>query len=513
MLDREILLRPARELAALVRRGEVSAVELARASLDVIADRDPALGAFLNVCEAEALAAARTVDEKRARGEALGALAGVPVAVKDALATKDAPTTAASRVLLRKLADPPSARDGYVPPYDATAVARLRAADAVLVGKTNMDELAMGSSTENSAFFVTKNPHDPSRTPGGSSGGSAVAVAAAMTPLSIGSDTGGSIRQPAALTGVVGVKPTYGRVARYGLFAFASSLDQIGVFGRDVDGAALCLETISGHDPLDSTSSDVKVGPFAPPPGVDPYRRADGARLRVGVAKETMDEGVAPGVRGAVRATLDELARRGCEIVEIALPRTKLAVATYYVLATAEASSNLARYDGVRYGLRVEKPGASLGALYRDSRGAGFGREVKRRIILGTFVLSSGYYDAYYRRAQRVRALIRDELANALADVDVIASPTSPTVAFALGERIDDPVQMYLADILTLPASLAGLPAISVPCGAAVPEGGEGAPLPVGLQLIAPALEEARLFSAAAGVEAAVRAISSPRSA
>lgn len=502
--------RSAHEIAALVARGEISAEEVARASLDAIDADGGRLGAFLTVCREQALKTARDIDQRRSRGERLGPLAGVPIAVKDALATRDAPTTAASRILLQRAAEPPDPRDGYVPPYDATVIAKLRAADAVIVGKTNMDELAMGSSNENSAFFVARNPHDPSRTPGGSSGGSAVAVAAKMTPLALGSDTGGSIRQPAALTGIVGVKPTYGRVSRFGLFAFASSLDQVGVFARDVRGAALSLEVIAGGDPFDATSDD------RPAIGFDPgdrkggsgvsrglFRRADGRPLRIGVARETLEEGVAPGVRRVVEGSIEDLARAGAEIVDVSLPSSRFAVAAYYVLATAEASSNLARYDGVRYGLRVQEGADALDALYEKTRGRGFGREVKRRIILGTFVLSSGYYDAYYKRAQRVRALIRADFERAFQDVDVLLSPTSPTVAFGLGEKTQDPLAMYLGDICTLPASLAGLPALSLPCGTAMPEDGKASrPLPVGLQLIAPAFEEPRLLHIAADIEA-----------
>jgi aspartyl-tRNA(Asn)/glutamyl-tRNA(Gln) amidotransferase subunit A len=494
------------ELAARVARGDVSAVELATASLDAIAAKDPGLGAFLTVGRDAALEAARAIDARRARGERLGPLAGVPIAVKDALATHDAPTTAGSRILLRRVADPPDPRDGYVPPYDATVVARLRAADAVIVGKTNMDELAMGSSNENSAFFPARNPHDPSRTAGGSSGGSAVAVAAGMTPIAIGSDTGGSIRQPAALTGVVGVKPTYGRVSRYGLFAFASSLDQVGTFARDVRSAAAALEVIAGPDERDGTTED------RPATGFDPGARegdllegARGGRLRVGLPRETFEEGVAPAVRARVLAAADELARAGAEIVELELPTSRFAVAAYYVLATAEASSNLARYDGVRFGLRVHDGRAPLGTLYRKTRGAGFGPEVKRRIILGTFVLSAGYYDAYYRRAQQVRALIRDDFDRAFGRADVLLSPTSPTVAFKLGEKIEDPLSMYLSDVCTLPASLAGLPAMSLPGGVARPEEG-GPELPVGVQLTAPAFEEARLFRVGLALEQRIAA-------
>ncbi len=488
-----------RGLVAQVNAGEVSARTLAERALAQMAARAD-LGAFLTVMREQALATADAVDAKRRRGEPLGALAGIPVAIKDALATADAPTTAASRILVargRSDEDPtPSAR-GYRPPYDATVVARLRAADAVIVGKTNMDEFAMGSSTENSAFFPARNPHDPSRTPGGSSGGSAVAVAAGMVPLAIGSDTGGSIRQPASLTGTVGVKPTYGRVSRHGLFAFASSLDQVGVFTRDVDSAALALQVIAGPDPRDATSLPDPVSLAGNPPA-----QLRGAR--VGVIRELMQQGIADGVRTRVEAAIETLVRAGAQVSEVTLPSSRLSVASYYVLCTAEASSNLARYDGVRFGLREPEGASSLGEVYRKTRGQGFGREVTRRILLGTFVLSAGYYDAYYTRAQRARAAIRRDFERAFSEVELILCPTSPTVAFPLGERLSDPLAMYLADVCTLPASLAGLPALSLPCGLAVPEGG-GPELPVGLQLIARQGQDARLLSLARAVELVLR--------
>jgi aspartyl-tRNA(Asn)/glutamyl-tRNA(Gln) amidotransferase subunit A len=412
----------------------------------------------------------------------------VPIGIKDALATRDAPTTAGSKILTRAARhgepelDP---RRGWCPPYDATVVARLRAAGAVLVGKCNMDEFAMGSSNENSAFYPARNPWDTARTPGGSSGGSAVAVAAGMSAGALGSDTGGSIRQPASLTGVVGIKPTYGRVSRYGLVAFASSLDQVGPIASDVRSAARILEVIAGKDPHDATTVEAPVGDYEEACG----REVDG--LRIGVPEEYFARGLDPAVEVTVRAAIRGLEGLGCEVRPVRLPHTRYAVATYYILATAEASSNLARFDGVRFGLRVEKE-RDLRALYGSTRSAGFGREVKRRIMLGTYVLSAGYYEAYYLRAQRVRTLIRRDFDAAFAEVDVIAAPVSPVVAFKLGEKIDDPLSMYLADIYTLPASLAGVPAMSVPCGFATPaEGGD--PMPVGLQLMAPPLEEERL--------------------
>jgi aspartyl-tRNA(Asn)/glutamyl-tRNA(Gln) amidotransferase subunit A len=483
------------EVTRAVRSGERTAESVTRAALSAIEARDGELGAFLHVDAEAALNAACALDARRARGETLGPLAGVPVAVKDALATVDAPTTAASRILTRSGDRAARARDGYRPVYDATVVARLRAADAVLIGKTNMDELAMGSSNENSGFFPAKNPHDPTRVPGGSSGGSAVAVASGMALLALGSETGGSIRQPAALTGVVGVKPTYGRVSRYGLFAFASSLDQVGTFAPDVASAALGLEVIAGADPHDATSVD------RPVPTLSQARPAELRGLRVGVSEQYFAAGVEPGVEAKVRGALERLAEQGAELVPIELETTRHAVATYYVLCTAEASSNLARYDGVRFGLRKES--SSLAELYAATRGAGFGDEVKRRIILGTFVLSAGYFDAYYLRAQKVRTLVKRDFDRAFEKVDVIATPTSPTVAWKLGERVTDPLAMYLADVCTLPASLAGLPALSLPCGTAKPADGDVA-LPVGLQLVAPAFEEERLVSVALAVEAAL---------
>jgi aspartyl-tRNA(Asn)/glutamyl-tRNA(Gln) amidotransferase subunit A len=469
-----------RAIADRVRRGEATAESVTSASLTRIRETDPGIHAFLHVAT-DALEQARAIDRKRDRGEALGRLAGVPVALKDALVTRGVPTTAASRILA-----------SYVPPYDATVVARLRAEDAVLIGKTNMDEFAMGSSTENSAFGPTKNPRDISRTPGGSSGGSAAAVAGAMAPCSLGSDTGGSIRQPASFTGTVGIKPTYGRVSRYGLIAFASSLDQVGPFAADVRSAARVLSVIAGHDPRDSTSLDLPVGD---------YEGACGQSVRgvrIGVPAEYFAEGLDPQVEASVREALAALSTAGCVVRPVRLPHTRFAVGTYYVLATAEASSNLARFDGVRYGLRA--PGKrDLRGMYGATRDAGFGAEVKRRILLGTFVLSSGYYDAYYLKAQKVRTLIRRDFENAFREVDVICSPASPTPAFRLGEKSDDPLSMYLNDVYTLPASLAGLPAMSVPCSP-TPEA-----LPVGLQVMGRPLEETKMLAVAAAWEAIYR--------
>jgi aspartyl-tRNA(Asn)/glutamyl-tRNA(Gln) amidotransferase subunit A len=469
-----------------VRRGEATAEQVTAEALERIGTRNAALNAFLYVARDQALEQARGVDAQRARGESLGPLAGVPVAVKDAICTRGVRSTAGSKIL-----------GSYVPPYDATVIERLRAAGAVVIGKTNMDEFAMGSSTENSAFGPAKNPWDTTRTPGGSSGGSASAVAARLAPCALGSDTGGSIRQPASLTGTVGLKPTYGRVSRYGLIAFASSLDQIGPLATDVRDAARVLSVIAGHDPRDSTSLDVPVDDWEAACG----RSVKG--LRIGVPDEYFAEGLDPEVGASVRAAIAALERAGCVVRRVTLPHTRYAVATYYVLATAEASSNLARFDGVRYGLRVD-PRHELRAMYGATRDAGFGAEVKRRILLGTFVLSAGYYDAYYLKAQKVRTLVRRDFEAAFRDVDVLCSPTAPTPAFRLGEKLDDPLAMYLSDIYTLPASLAGVPAISVPC--APTRSG----LPVGLQIVARPLDEATMFAVAAACEAALPCASPP---
>jgi aspartyl-tRNA(Asn)/glutamyl-tRNA(Gln) amidotransferase subunit A len=472
------------KVAESIRKGERRAVEVAEATLKRIEEKDASLKAFLSVSKDELLAQARAVDEKRARGEKLGPLAGVPIALKDALCTRGIVTTAASKIL-----------EGWKPPYDATVVARLRAADAVIPGKTNLDEFAMGSSNENSAYGPTKNPHDPTRSPGGSSGGSAVAVAAEMSPASLGSDTGGSIRQPAAFTGCVGLKPTYGRVSRFGLIAFASSLDQIGPFATDVRGAARVLGAIAGYDPKDATTLAVDV------PDFEAACDASIKGKRLGIPAEYFAEGLDPEVEASVRAAIAALEKDGCTVRPVKLPHTRHAVATYYVIATAEASSNLARFDGVRYGLRVEPAARSKGqaaglrAMYGATRDAGFGPEVKRRILLGTFVLSAGYYDAYYLKAQKVRTLIRRDFEAAFADVDAIVCPTAPTPAFALGEKTNDPLSMYLSDVYTLPASLAGLPAISVPCAPAK------SGLPIGFQIISRPLEETTVLALAAASE------------
>ena len=470
--------RTAAELAELVRSGDVSAVEVTDAHLARIEALDGEVRSFLCVAADTAREAAAAVDAARARGEALGPLAGVPVAVKDMFCTADLPTTAGSRIL-----------EGWRPPYDSTVVARLRAAGAVVIGKTNLDEFAMGSSNENSGFFPTANPWDRTRVPGGSSGGSAAAVAAGFAPLALGTDTGGSIRQPAALCGVVGMRPTYGRVSRYGIIAYASSLDQAGPFGTTVADTALLLETIWGHDPLDSTSI-----PSAPEPALAGLE--DGVvGLRVGVVAELTDvEGIQPEVRAAVDSARNLFEKAGAAVDTVSVPSVEYGLSAYYIIAPAEASSNLARYDGERYGLRAEAPEvATMNALTREK---GFGAEVKRRIMLGTYALSAGYYDAYYGQAQRVRTLIIRDFARAYEQFDVLLAPTSPTTAFELGSKTADPLAMYLSDVCTIPTNLTGACAISVPSGV------DGAGLPIGVQVLAPALGEAVLLRAARALEA-----------
>jgi len=464
------------EVARRVASREVSAEEVARACLDRIAERDRGVDAFLAVAADRALESARRVDRDLAGGRPAPPLAGVPVAVKDVLDIEGMPTTCGSRIL-----------EGYRPPFTATAIARLEQAGAVVVGKTNMDEFAMGSSTENSAFKPTRNPWDRERVPGGSSGGSAAAVAAGMVPVALGTDTGGSIRQPAALCGVVGLKPTYGRVSRYGLVAFASSLDQIGPLTRTVEDAALVSSTLCGADPRDATSANVPVPDFTQD------ARSGVAGVRVGVPWAFLEKGVDPGVMARFREAMEALAGAGAAVVDVALPHAHHAIATYYIVATAEASSNLARYDGVRYGLRAREA-SDLRRMYGQTRDHGFGAEVKRRIILGTFVLSSGYYDAYYLRAQKVRTLIRRDYETAFDACDVVATPTTPTPAFRLGEKTADPLQMYLADIFTVPANLAGVPGLSLPCGMV-----DG--LPAGLQLVGRPFDEATLFRVGAAFQ------------
>jgi len=474
----ELTGRTAAELAAMVRRGDVSAMEVTDAHLERIAARDGDVRSFLCVAEAEARAAAAEVDAARGRGEGLGPLAGVPVAVKDMFCTKDLPTTCASRIL-----------EGWRPPYDSTVVARLRAAGAVVIGKTNLDEFAMGSSTENSGFFPTANPWDLGRVPGGSSGGSAAAVAARFAPLALGTDTGGSIRQPAALCGVVGLRPTYGRVSRYGIVAYASSLDQAGPFATTVADTALLLEAMWGNDPCDSTSI-----PSTPEPVLASLE--DGvAGLRIGVVEELADvDGIQPDVRAAVESARGLFEKAGAEVDTVSVPSVEYGLSAYYIIAPAEASSNLARYDGVRYGLRA--PAAEVAAMNAATREAGFGAEVKRRIMLGTYALSAGYYDAYYGQAQRVRTLIIRDFARAYERFDVLLAPTSPTTAFELGSKTSDPLAMYLSDVCTIPTNLTGACAVSVPAGL------DAAGLPIGVQVLAPALGEAVLLRAARCLEA-----------
>ncbi len=468
----------AREIRDGVANGSLRAVEVCRACLDRIASTDPSLHAFLSVVADRALEQASVVDAGSANDKRKP-LIGVPLAVKDNICTRGLRTTAGSRML-----------EAFEPPYDATVVARLEHAGAVVVGKTNCDEFAMGSSTENSAYGPTCNPWAPDRIPGGSSGGSAVAVASRAVPLALGSDTGGSVRQPAALCGVVGMKPSYGRVSRYGLIAFASSLDQIGPFSRTVFDAALLLTAIAGHDPADSTSSARAVPDFSA------ALTGDVGGLRVGVVRAMLEDGVDEDVRNAVLEALEALQARGATLVDVTLPHARYAIPVYYLIATAEASSNLARYDGVRYGFRA--PGTSdadLRTMYEQTRDRGFGAEVKRRIMLGTYVLSAGYYEAYYLKAQQVRTLIRSDYDAAFKQADIIVTPTSPTAAFKLGERVHDPLQMYLADVFTVGVPLAGLPAISVPCG--FTRGG----LPVGLQIVGRMWDEETILRTADAYE------------
>ncbi len=463
------------ELRRSYAAGEQSAVERVGAALER-AESQAHLNAWIRLDRDGALEAAAALDARRAAGESLGPLAGVPIGLKDTFLTEGLQTTCGSRIL-----------EGYVPPFDATVVSRLRAADALLIGKLNQDEFAMGSSNENSAFGAVLNPVDIERTPGGSSGGCAAAVAAGHCAGALGTDTGGSVRQPAALCGVVGLKPTYGRMSRFGVIAYASSLDQPGPLARDVRGVAALMAATAGFDPRDATSADTPVPSLSLPKG----QRLDG--LRVGVPTEYFpEEGLQPEVGAAVREAIAALEALGAEVVEVSLPHTAYAVAAYYLIATAEASSNLGRYDGMRYGPRAQAQG--LHETYRKTRAA-FGDEVKRRIMLGTFALSAGYYEAYYRKASQVRTLLRQDFDRAFVACDVIATPTSPTTAFRLGERMADPLQMYLADIFTISCNLAGLPGLSLPCGL------DGAGLPIGLQLIGKAFDEATILGAAAAYE------------
>ena len=480
----DLIRQSAATLASAISEGEVSAVEVAQAHLDRISAVDERVLAFRHITAESAIAQAKAVDAKRSAGDALGPLAGVPLALKDILAMKGEPTTCGSKIL-----------EGWRPPYDATVVERLRAADIVILGKTNMDEFAMGSSTEHSAYGPTRNPWDLDRIPGGSGGGSAAALAAFEAPLAIGTDTGGSIRQPASVTGTVGTKPTYGAVSRYGLVALASSLDQAGPCARNVLDTALLHAAIAGHDPRDSTSINAHV-----PDVVAAARRADVRGMRIGIVKELSGEGYQSGVAQRFTEALAILEHLGAEIVEVSCPHFEYALGAYYLILPSEASSNLARFDGMRYGMRAGDDGKhSVEQVMALTREAGFGPEVKRRIMLGTYALSSGYYDAYYGSAQKVRTLIGRDFAAAFDQVDVLVSPTCPTTAFKIGEKVDDPLAMYLNDVATIPINLAGNAAMSLPVGLA-PEDG----LPVGLQIIAPPMGDDRLYNVGAALEGAL---------
>jgi aspartyl-tRNA(Asn)/glutamyl-tRNA(Gln) amidotransferase subunit A len=476
--------KTAAEMADSLAKGETSSVELTQAHLDRVAAVDGQVKAFLHVDSEGALAQAKEVDARRAKGEKLSPIAGIPLALKDVLAQKGVPTTAGSKIL-----------QGWLPPYDSTVVSKLKSAGVVIMGKTNMDEFAMGSSTENSGYGPTFNPWDLTRTPGGSSGGSAAAVASFESPLAIGSDTGGSIRQPAALTGIVGVRPTYGAVSRFGLIAYSSSLDQAGPFGRTVLDTALLHEVMAGHDPKDATSINAPV-----PAVVAAAKSGDVKGMKIGVIKQLQGEGYQKGVQTRFDESLQVLADLGAEIVEVGCPSFEYALAAYYLIAPSECSSNLARFDAMRYGLRTgDVDGASAEAVMSATRNAGFGREVKRRIILGTYALSSGYYDAYYGSAQKIRTLIIQDYAKAFAQADVLVSPTAPTTAYKIGEKVDDPMAMYLGDVATIPVNLAGICGMSLPAGLADEDH-----LPVGFQIMAPAMQDQRLYQAGAALEAAL---------
>ncbi|MFS8119939.1 MAG: Asp-tRNA(Asn)/Glu-tRNA(Gln) amidotransferase subunit GatA, partial [Microcoleus sp.] len=469
-----------RELHRQLVNKERSAVEITQEALDRITQLEPKLKSFLCVTADNALAQAHKVDAQIAAGEEIGLLAGIPIAVKDNMCTNGIPTTCASRIL-----------ENFVPPYDATVVSKLHAAGAVIVGKANMDEFAMGSSTETSAYQVTANPWDLERVPGGSSGGSAAAVAAGECVVSLGSDTGGSIRQPASFCGLVGLKPTYGLVSRYGLVAYASSLDQIGPFGRTVEDAAILLGAVAGYDNKDSTSLNVPIPDYAQ--ALRPSLRPKGL-IRIGVIKETFGVGLDSAVKDAVTKAIEQFQELGAEIQVVSCPRFRYGLPTYYIIAPSEASANLARYDGVKYGFRSEDP-QNLLDMYAKTRSQGFGAEVKRRIAIGTYVLSAGYYDAYYLKAQKVRTLIKEDFEKAFSQVDVLVCPTAPTTAFKAGEKFNDPLSMYLSDLMTIPVNLAGLPALSLPCGF------DDKGLPIGIQLIGNLLQESRLFQVAHAYE------------
>ncbi|MBD1857728.1 MULTISPECIES: Asp-tRNA(Asn)/Glu-tRNA(Gln) amidotransferase subunit GatA [Leptolyngbya] len=468
-----------RELHQQLISKERSCVEIVQESLDRIQALEPKLHSFLQVTNDRALEQAKRIDEKIAAGEEIGLLAGIPIAIKDNLCTQGVPTTCASKIL-----------QNFVPPYESTVTQKLIDAGAVMVGKTNLDEFAMGGSTETSAYAKTANPWDISRVPGGSSGGSAAAVAGGECPISLGSDTGGSIRQPASFCGIVGMKPTYGLVSRYGLVAFASSLDQIGPFARSVEDAAILLNAIAGYDPKDSTSLKVDV------PDYTQFLTTDLKGKKVGVIKETFGEGLDPEVEKSVNAAIDQLKALGAEVKEISCPRFRYGIAAYYIIAPSEASANLARYDGVKYGARIEDA-ENLMEMYTKTRSQGFGAEVKRRIMIGTYALSAGYYDAYYLKAQKVRTLIKQDFEKAFEEVDVLVSPTAPTTAFKLGDKSQDPLSMYLIDLMTIPVNLAGLPGMSVPCGF------DSQGLPIGLQIIGNVLREDQVFQVAYAYEQA----------
>ena len=476
--------KTAAEMADSLAKGETSSVELTQAHLDRVAAVDGQVKAFLHVDSEGALAQAKEVDARRAKGEKLSPIAGIPLALKDVLAQKGVPTTAGSKIL-----------QGWLPPYDSTVVSKLKSAGVVIMGKTNMDEFAMGSSTENSGYGPTFNPWDLTRTPGGSSGGSAAAVSSFQAPLAIGSDTGGSIRQPAALTGIVGVRPTYGAVSRFGLIAYSSSLDQAGPIGRTVLDTALLHEVMAGHDPKDATSINAPV-----PAVVAAAKSGDVKGMKIGVIKQLQGEGYQKGVQTRFDESLQVLAGLGAEIVEVDCPSFEYALAAYYLIAPSECSSNLARFDAMRYGLRTgDVDGASAESVMNATRDAGFGHEVKRRIILGTYALSSGYYDAYYGSAQKIRTLIIQDYAKAFAQADVLVSPTAPTTAYKIGEKVDDPMAMYLGDVATIPVNLAGICGMSLPAGLADEDN-----LPVGFQIMAPAMQDQRLYQAGAALEAAL---------
>jgi len=476
--------KSAAEMAAALADGSITSVELTSAHLDQITAVDSQVKAFLHVDNEGALAQAKAVDEKRKNGEKLSPLAGIPLALKDVLAQRGVPTTAGSKIL-----------QGWRPPYDSTVVTKLKDAGVVILGKTNMDEFAMGSSTENSGYGPTFNPWDLTRTPGGSSGGSAAAVSAFEAPLAVGSDTGGSIRQPAALTGIVGVRPTYGAVSRFGLIAYSSSLDQAGPFGRTVLDTALLHEAMAGHDPRDATSINAPV-----PAVVAAAKSGDVKGMKIGVIKQLQGDGYQKGVQTRFDESLEVLASLGAEIVEVDCPNFEYALAAYYLIAPSECSSNLARFDAMRYGLRTgDVDGASAEAVMSATRDAGFGREVKRRIILGTYALSSGYYDAYYGSAQKIRTLIIQDYAKAFTQADVLVSPTAPTTAYKIGEKVDDPMAMYLGDVATIPVNLAGICGMSLPAGLADEDN-----LPVGFQIMAPAMQDQRLYKCGAALEAAL---------